>query len=525
MLITALLAACAGGPDTGDTDPNGTDSGSAGVDACDRVDPYPSPIVGDAWQTERFSALDFQARDGNRLRAYTFRATDFDPASGPILFVLHGSGRTAESYLEAMIPVAEQVGALAVAPEFPETLYPETDDYTLGVGTSEVPDGGVYDPAEWRAPDDYLYSELEHLFEGLKDALGSDVCRYHAFGQSAGAQFLQRLVLFLPDARIARAAVSGAGWYTLPAWGEPDDENTHVPYGLQGSPVNVTDLQAALGQELVVVLGAQDTATSEEDSEVRGSDEAEAQGPHRLARGRFHVDKGQDQADALGVAFGWSLREVAQAGHSKDHVASTAGWALFRDADEGWDDACTPSTAAQASALVLNELHADPAPDLSGDANGDGRLDGSEDEFVELYNGGETELCLAGWTVSDVERSGVATLPPGTIVSAGGALVLFGGGAAVGDFGDAAVGWGGRLSLSGEGDVITVADVAGAVVHQVSWGDCEGVACAESHYPGTLLEVGTSLTRWPELTGEWALHSDVGTGLYSPGRRADGSGF
>ncbi len=520
MLVIAILWGCTGaGEDTGSVTATGPD------DACDVVDPYPSLILDNDWQAERFGTLDFQARDGNMLRAFTFRSSGFEPATGPILFVMHGSGRTAESYLEAMIPVAERVGAVAIAPEFPETLYPDSDDYTLGVGTGVVPDGGVYDPDEWRAPSDYVFSELEHLFEGIKDQLGSQVCRYHAFGHSAGSQFLQRLVLFLPHARVERVAAANAGWYTLPDWGDFDDENTHVPYGLQGSPVNATDLQAGLGQGLIVMVGELDTATSEEDSEVRGSDEAEAQGAHRLARGEFHVAAGRAQADALGVTLGWSLQVVPQAGHSKDHVASTAGWALFRGPDESWSDGCEPSEAADAGALVLNELHADPAPDLSGDANGDGRLDGSEDEFLELYNGGSDPLCLAGWTISDVARSGVATLLPGTELPAGGTLVLFGGGAALGDFGDAQVDWGGRLSLSGEGDVVTLRDAAGATVLQASWGDCEGVACAASHYAENLLDVGTSLTRSPELTGEWVLHSSVAEALYSPGTRADGTGL
>ena len=36
--------------------------------------------------------------------------------------------------------------------------------------------------------------------------------------------------------------------------------------------------------------------------------------------------------------------------------------------------------------VVINEIHADPAGDISGDANGDGVRNSSQDEFVEIFN-------------------------------------------------------------------------------------------------------------------------------------------
>ena len=34
--------------------------------------------------------------------------------------------------------------------------------------------------------------------------------------------------------------------------------------------------------------------------------------------------------------------------------------------------------------LIINEIHADPAADLPGDANGDGIRDAGDDEFIEF---------------------------------------------------------------------------------------------------------------------------------------------
>jgi hypothetical protein len=108
---------------------------------------------------------------------------------------------------------------------------------------------------------------------------------------------------------------------------------------------------------------------------------------------------------------------------------------------------------------VINEFLADPAGDLSGDANGDGTRDGSEDEFVEIANTGDTNLDVSGWTLSDA----VAvrhTFPAGTIIPAGCAIVVFGGGTPTGAFGYVQVqtASGGYLGLNNGGDTITLND-------------------------------------------------------------------
>ena len=46
--------------------------------------------------TPGFASVAFQARDGNRLTALTYRGTRFDPVNGQIWFVMHGASRDAE---------------------------------------------------------------------------------------------------------------------------------------------------------------------------------------------------------------------------------------------------------------------------------------------------------------------------------------------------------------------------------------------------------------------------------------------
>ena len=77
-------------------------------------------------------------------------------------------------------------------------------------------------------------------------------------------------------------------------------------------------------------------------------------------------------------------------------------------------------------ATASDEILADPDP-TSGDANGDGVVSSTQDEFVELVNVSGSSLDISGWTLSDA--SGVRhTFPPGSVVCEEGVMVVFAGG-------------------------------------------------------------------------------------------------
>ncbi|MDQ3806378.1 MAG: lamin tail domain-containing protein, partial [Acidobacteriota bacterium] len=174
-----------------------------------------------------------------------------------------------------------------------------------------------------------------------------------------------------------------------------------------------------------------------------------------------------------------------------------------------------------ARTLVINEVLADPPDGAAGDANRDGRRDGSEDEFVELVNATGADLGVAGWTLRTQPLAGTRetvrhTFAEGSVIPAGRALVLFGGG----DFNPLDTAFGGaqvlsastgRLSLTNGGLHVIVRDAAGNLVTQISFGG-EGV--------------NQSLTRSPDITGGFAPHTAARAGRRcSPGVRADGSVF
>ena len=171
--------------------------------------------------------------------------------------------------------------------------------------------------------------------------------------------------------------------------------------------------------------------------------------------------------------------------------------------------------APEIPVLAINEIHADPASDLTGDANRDETRDATEDEFIEIVNTGNFEADLSGVTISD----GVLvrhTFAEGTTLAAGAAIVVFGGGTPTGDFGGSAVvtASSGSLGLNNGGDTVTIAADDGTVIAQVVYGSEGGN--------------NQSITRDPDVTGAFVQHTDATDAdgaIYSPGERTDGTAF
>jgi lamin tail-like protein/IPT/TIG domain-containing protein len=175
-------------------------------------------------------------------------------------------------------------------------------------------------------------------------------------------------------------------------------------------------------------------------------------------------------------------------------------------------------TLPQAPPLIINEYLANPG--TTGDANGDGTVDITDDEFVELVNVGNEPLDIGGFTISDALQIRF-TFPPGKIMPAGESAVVFGGGLPTGPFGNAAANGlvfpagGAGLGLNNSGDTITIKDNFGTVVDS-------------KIYPPPTNIGGESITRSPDVAGNFVRHSTAagsGGSLFSPGARINGSPF
>ena len=347
-----------------------------------------------------FGTLEFTTRDGKRLRAQVYRPSRFDPLNGSLWFVMHGVDRDAARYIGAAAPVAERHQALAIVIEFSRREFPDTDDYTLGITTRGRADESASREGRWRAPEDFVYNELERVFEAVRRSLDGAQRGYHLLGHSAGAQFTHRLLTFMPCARVLGAVAANAGWYTLPA--ADAAQPFGMPYSLRGSAPGASDPRALLAAPLTLLLGTRDTSEAATDALVRGTPGAQAQGRHRLARGH-HISKlvkhsrarsayplrgGSRSRPAPATTWRrWSLRPAICCSRLKRRRAHRA-------------------PAEQAQKLLIHEVLADPPPGPAGDANRDGQRRARDEQFVEILNNGSAPLCLAGWTLEDASGRG-----------------------------------------------------------------------------------------------------------------------
>src|SRR5205085_9090265 len=143
------------------------------------------------------------------------------------------------------------------------------------------------------------------------------------------------------------------------------------------------------------------------------------------------------------------------------------------------------------------------------------------DEFIEVVNRTNTPINVGGYALRDADAVRF-TFPAGTIIPAGEAAVVFGGGHPAGEFGNAGANGlvftagSAGLSLNNGSDMISLLGAASQVIESVSYTSLEGNA-------------NQSLNRNPELFGAaFALHSAMpGSNgrLFSPGARVSGSPF
>lgn len=172
---------------------------------------------------------------------------------------------------------------------------------------------------------------------------------------------------------------------------------------------------------------------------------------------------------------------------------------------------CLAYVGTNADAFVLiNEILADP-PSIGGDANRDGVISSTNDEFVELVNTSSNIVDLSGWWISDATKTR-HVFPVDSLLNPESFFVVFGGGAPDLPGVQTQKSSTGALSLNNTVDTITLYDPTGTVVDQVVYGT-EG-------------DKDNSLTRLTDgMPTAFVLHSQhpLSQSLkFSPGTTVDG---
>ncbi|MBI4340822.1 MAG: lamin tail domain-containing protein [Candidatus Omnitrophica bacterium] len=146
-----------------------------------------------------------------------------------------------------------------------------------------------------------------------------------------------------------------------------------------------------------------------------------------------------------------------------------------------------------AAGIVINEVLADPA----ADADGDGAIHATRDEFIELVNTDAAQIDLANWTLSDAVQLRHTFGAP-SVIAGRGFLVVFGSSASSG-----------TLGLNNGGDTITLRDSGLNAIDALSFGAEGGQDVA--------------LTRLPDGDGVFGPHPLIGSLAFSPGKTISGA--
>ena len=206
-------------------------------------------------------------------------------------------------------------------------------------------------------------------------------------------------------------------------------------------------------------------------------------------------------------------------------------------------------TSPSESPIVINEFMFDvpsddsSTPEVEGDANGDGSRSPRGDEFIEIANTGASAVDISGYEFLQRDLGVVFTFPANTTIAPEEIVVVFGG-VGPGGFGnqfdniqvfaaspgDADAGFvgGTRTQFSNSNDnLILVNPAQNDTIAEIYWGSAQakttkGIKLAP---PNTLNgddisgSIRQSVTRSPDFTGLWALHSSVAvdSSLFSPG--------
>lgn len=258
----------------------------------------------DVTGVERF---DFETLGGRQITVWSYRPQTVR-AQTPVLFVMHGVQRDGARYLLDWVDFGRRNNQIIVVPEFDAVNFPGSNAYNHGNFRGAL---GNFLPRE-----QWSFSVIEPLFDAVRARTGTEVDRYRIYGHSAGAQFVHRFVLFMPEARYSLAVSANAGSYAVP------DLSISYPFGLKDTPLSEADLVRALQRPLTILLGTADNDPAHPN--LPDQPGAVAQGPHRVARGEHFFAAARRAALGRNVRLRWQLGYAEGIAHDNAGMARNA---------------------------------------------------------------------------------------------------------------------------------------------------------------------------------------------------------
>ncbi|MBQ8711202.1 MAG: hypothetical protein IJ551_00015 [Prevotella sp.] len=261
-----------------------------------------------------FSYNGYELLASKPVNVFYYIPSDGDMTTMPILFIMPGESRDADTHLQLFQSWANQNKMMLFALQYATEYYATTTEYILGGMNTKQSAEGLLPREQWN------FNYVETLFDQIKLFTHSIHNTYNLWGHSAGAQFVHRFVTFMPDARIGRAVACNSGWYTMP------DLTKDFPYGFRlVSGADSKMQQKVLGRQLYVFVGGNDKDTAGLNTNA-GSQE---QGKNRNERARYYYQQSQQLAQQLGYTFNWQFQEVPGVAHDPSGMAQSSWHVLL----------------------------------------------------------------------------------------------------------------------------------------------------------------------------------------------------
>ena len=253
------------------------------------------------------------------VRVHFYIPKKGDVTTMPVLFSMHGAERSATVQTGAWDSYADKYGFIVIAPEFPKSSTVSEWGYSDYYNENAYQFGNVMTSSSSKTcnPEEkWAYNVIEAVFDHFKAAVGGTQTHYRMFGHSAGAQFVHRMVMAMPNARIERACAASPS-----AWTYPHHEGLKMggnltavgwPYSPLNTPrANVDDMKKYLQKKMLIMVGDQDTT----DDSLDKSDAANYQGSTRYERMLNYYQVCQLRAAELGITCAFETTVVEGKGH------------------------------------------------------------------------------------------------------------------------------------------------------------------------------------------------------------------
>lgn len=230
-----------------------------------------------------------QMRSDARQGYYLYVPRNLEKAA-PVFVTVHGISRNAKEHAERFAPFAERYGVVVVAPRFGRKRFPRYQCLTAD--------------RHGHRPD----AVLDDIVAEVRRALGLADSGLYLFGFSGGGQFVHRYLMAKP-AKVERAVVGAAGWYTFP------DVRKRYPRGTRVREGRSPELDPAyLRVPIAVVVGDGDV---ERNAALNQSPRIDRQqGATRLERGRNWVMAMRRAARAEGLDTPYRFQALAGVEHN-----------------------------------------------------------------------------------------------------------------------------------------------------------------------------------------------------------------